>query len=123
MGTVVSFRHKDRPSVGTEATLSKLQEQGMAADAVVICSKLLAEFDRTGLPKPSIRGGLNMGFLLFWDTPEVGVAIEAPGQGGHLWSIHRHDRKEALQPCYEIRFEFNGNIAEIAEAVREALRK
>ena len=122
MGEVIHLKPKGARSPD-EGILSKLQAEGMVADAAVICSKLLSEMSRIGLPPPLIRGGINGGFLLVWDRPEIGVALEAPGQGGRLWSIHRHDKLAVFKPCYEMPFEFNGNIEEIAEAVMEAMKQ
>lgn len=116
MGDVVSFRSK-----GGGKTIPQLQAEGMSEANANICASLITEILALGIPGPFIRGGIKGGFLLIWLLEDHAVGIEAPNKGGEMWSIHHHDRRADMRPCYELQFTYVGDNKSIAKAVRECI--
>ena len=116
MGEVIHFRSKAEGK-----TLQQLLTGGMTDERAAVCAQLLVDVNAIGLATPFTRGGYNGGFLMLWITPEHSVAIEAPNKGGEMWSIHHHDKRAELKPCYEIQFTYVGDNKGLAKAVKEII--
>ena len=116
MGEVVHFRTRAEGK-----TLQQLQNGGMTEEKAAVLAQLLSDVNAIGLATPFVRGGYNGGFLMLWITPEHSVAVEAPNKSGSMWSIHHHDKRADMKPCYELQFEYHGDNKGLAKAVKEII--